>query len=265
VRSSRSDDLGRFRIYNLDPGRYGFLVRGPDSVYYPGVADAKDASIVDIASGVESRLNNIVMPQSKGPPNPSSPRTLDTGITVSGTATIPRVQLLVSSKDVMSGVVLALAIDDNGMFSTRSLPEGVYRVQFVKGTPTGMCVRDVRQSDGRNVLRDGLRVQGPETTFRMTIDTSGSIIRGKAGPGATVALVPDDHADTHLYRTATADQDSAFELRCVEPGNYHLYAWPYLDGAAYRNAEFMKAFNDRGSPVHVEGSVTIAADARVLE
>jgi hypothetical protein len=265
VRSSRSDDLGRFRIYNLDPGKYGFLVRGPDSVYYPGVADAKDAWIIDITSGVESRLINVVVPQGKAPSNPNPPRTLDTGITVSGTASIPQVQLLVSSSDVMSGVVLAIVIDDNGRFSTRSLPEGLYRVQSVKGAPTGMCVRDVRQGDGRNVLRDGLKVQAPETTFRMTIDSSSAIIRGQAGPAATVALVPDDRTDTHRYRTATADQDSAFEIRCVEPGNYHLYAWPYLDGAAYLNAEFMKGFNDRGSPLRVEGAGIIGADARVLD
>ena len=208
---------------------------------------------------------NFVVPESRPPANAALPRVQDTGIRVSGMSSVPGVQLLVASTDVMTNVVLALVIDSNGEFSTRNLPEALYRVQAVKDVPAGMCLRDVSQSDGRNVLRDGLKVQAPQTTFRMTIDTSAASIRGKAAPDAVIALVPDDRSNTHLFRTAAADQDAAFELRCVEPGNYHLYAWSYLDGAAYRNADFMRSFGDRGTSLRVEAEGTLTVDLKVLD
>jgi hypothetical protein len=165
----------------------------------------------------------------------------------------------------MTNVMLALVIDSNGEFSTSNLPAALYRVQAVKDIPAGMCLREVSQSDGRNVLRDGLKVQAPQTTYRMTINSSAAIIRGKSAPGAVIALVPDDRSDTHLFRTARADQDAAFELLCVEPGNYHLYAWSYLDGAGYRNADFMKSYDVRGTLLRVEGAGTMTVDLKVLD
>jgi len=266
ARTTRSDDLGRFRIYNLDPGKYGFYIRAADgtSFYYPGVTNSKDASIIDIASGGEARLS-FVLPETKPVVNVAPPRVQDTGVLVSGTSSVPGVQILVSSTEVMTNVMLALVTDSKGDSSTHNLPEALYRIQAVKDMPAGMCLREVRQNDGRNVLRDGLKVQAPQTTFRITINPSAAIIRGKAGPGAVIALVPDDLSETHLFRTTSADQDAAFELRCVEPGNYHLYAWSFLEGAAYRNVDFMKQYTDRGTSLRVVGEGALTVDLTVLD
>jgi hypothetical protein len=53
-------------------------------------------------------------------------------------------------------------------------------------------------------------------------------------------------------------------MLCVQPGNYRLYAWNYLDGAAYRNAEFMKNYDERGSPLKIERAGIVNADVMVL-
>jgi hypothetical protein len=42
-------------------------------------------------------------------------------------------------------------------------------------------------------------------------------------------------------------------------------AWSYLDGAAYRNADFMKSYDDRGTLLRVEGAGTMTVDLKVLD
>lgn len=67
-------------------------------------------------------------------------------------------------------------------------------------------------------------------------------------PDAVVTIVPDAPFQKAgpLYRSSTSDINGNFELRGISPRNYHLFAWSDLEGAGYRNAEFMKEFEDKG-------------------
>jgi hypothetical protein len=53
-------------------------------------------------------------------------------------------------------------------------------------------------------------------------------------------------------RNRYPDAKRWFELRGIRPGSYHLFAWSVLEGAGYRNAEFMKDFEDRGKPIEIQ-------------
>ena len=44
-----------------------------------------------------------------------------------------------------------------------------------------------------------------------------------------------------------------------------IYAWNELDGAAYRNAEFMKKYDGLGTPVRIEKDGKVAADLNLVE
>jgi hypothetical protein len=70
---------------------------------------------------------------------------------------------------------------------------------------------------------------------------------------AVVVLVPDPPLRSAglRYRTAISDVNGKFELRGIAPGSYHLFAWTELEGAAYRNADFMKDFEGKGVPIKV--------------
>jgi hypothetical protein len=46
------------------------------------------------------------------------------------------------------------------------------------------------------------------------------------------------------------DSNGAFTIQGITPGSYHLFAWPELEGAAYRNAAFMRRYEGKGEPVH---------------
>lgn len=66
-------------------------------------------------------------------------------------------------------------------------------------------------------------------------------------------LVPpeDRRQNPALYKTATSNAQGAFLMNAVPPGQYKLFAWESVPSTAYQNADFMKAFEDRGVTVSV--------------
>ena len=95
-------------------------------------------------------------------------------------------------------------------------------------------------------------------TIYMDVHIPAAITDGLRRHGLDVLTSQDD-------QTTTADDDGRFRLQGVAPGEYRLYAWSTLDGAAYRNAEFMRKYDDRGVRVHVEGSGILTADVAILD
>jgi hypothetical protein len=84
---------------------------------------------------------------------------------------------------------------------------------------------------------------------------------------AVVALVPDAplRGAAPLYRSVIADFRGDFELRGIAPGQYHLFAWSELEGAGYRNPEFLKPFENRGKPIRIETTDQIKTDIRIVD
>jgi hypothetical protein len=129
----------------------------------------------------------------------------------------------------------------------------------LEGLPSDAYVVSVK-SGGRDLLTEGINVTG-DMDLEIVLGQPGAVIAGTirdAGaevlPHATVALVPDvPYRATGLrFRNAVTDPHGKFELHGIAPGSYKLFAWPELEGAAYRNAEFMKSFEDQGMPIKVE-------------
>lgn len=77
-------------------------------------------------------------------------------------------------------------------------------------------------------------------------------------------LVPDSRA-RHLYRTATTGENGAFTIRGVAPGSYQVVAWSNLNGAAYKNSDFMRAYAARGIPLIVERNGRVVVEAQRLD
>ena len=110
-------------------------------------------------------------------------------------------------------------------------------------------------------MKEGVTIAADNTDLVVSLGGSGGQVDGTVaddagtkGAAAVVALVPDDRAAANLFRTTTTDQNGAFALRAVAPGSYRLFAWPEVDGAAYRNAEFLKKYEEQATAVKVERS-----------
>jgi hypothetical protein len=58
-----TNDRGEFRLANVAPGEYLLSISSPASgVLYPGVTEVANAEYVNVASGKESRLKDVVLP-----------------------------------------------------------------------------------------------------------------------------------------------------------------------------------------------------------
>jgi hypothetical protein len=147
-----------------------------------------------------------------------------------------------------------------------ALPHGRYWLEF-HGPPSDTAVL-AATSGGRDILQEGFQLQGDAEVEIVTTPLGGSIrgvVTDQDGTRlseAVVALVPDPplRAAGLLYRASQTGVNGKFTLRGVSPGSYRLFAWSELDGAAYRNAEFMKDFEDRGTPVRIEKSQRLSLD-----
>jgi hypothetical protein len=153
-----------------------------------------------------------------------------------------------------------------GSSATPSTPSDSYWLDLTQ-LPAGTHVREVTIG-GKDVRKGPIRIDG-DTDIDIVFSSSKAVVKGfvrdAAGeklPDAIVALVPDgllrNAAD--LYRNVITDVKGGFEIQGIAPGSYHLFAWPDLPGAAYRNAEFMKKYDDSGIPLTIEKETQITQD-----
>ena len=88
----------------------------------------------------------------------------------------------------------------------------------------------------------------------------------RVAPGAIVVLAPEDRRrrQRQVFGATVADAAGEFEIEHA-PGSYRLYAWSELNGAAYRNAAFMRQYEDRGVPVQIEPGGEVVGQVMVLD
>jgi hypothetical protein len=165
-----------------------------------------------------------------------------------------------------ASVVCRLVGSHNGDCLKSQPWEGSYDLEF-RGLPSDMYVRSAKVDD-RDILAEGLTIRG-DSRVEIVLARSGAITygtvrdsRGDVVPDATVAVVPDPpyrNAEAR-YRSVITDHKGQFEIHGIAPGAYKLFAWGDVEGFAYRNSEFIKAFEDRGKPIEVQKEGRIQID-----
>jgi hypothetical protein len=151
------------------------------------------------------------------------------------------------------------------------LPAGSYFIHF-DDIPEGQYVLSAT-ANGRDVLAEGLRIDA-NTDLEIVFGSDGASLEGvvrdangKACSDVLVAIVPDSpyRAAGALYRSSISDVKGKFSLRGIAPGNYRVFAWSDLPGDAFRNAEFLESYEEKGLPVHIERGSRNTADVKVLD
>ena len=61
----------------------------------------------------------------------------------------------------------------------------------------------------------------------------------------------------------TTDSIGAFVFRDIPPGNYKLFAWESVESGAWQDPDFMRPFESRGIPVHIEEGASVSQNISV--
>jgi hypothetical protein len=150
-------------------------------------------------------------------------------------------------------------IKADGTFVVENVYDGNYRLRIL-GFPVPYYVKSAREG-GSDVLESGLSISRSQPPAHLEIDLSsdGGRVDGTVSKehnpvsGAWVVLVPDPpHRDREeMYGMTTTDASGRFSLLGLSPGDFKLFAWELVQGRNYTDPDFFKAFEDRGTPVHI--------------
>jgi hypothetical protein len=166
--------------------------------------------------------------------------------------------------DEGGGVVLSGfgRVKEDGSFELKDVLPGLYEIEVSSNSKAmaNTLVESV-MAGAKDVGDTGLNVNGGTLAVDVTLslgagEVDGTAVNDKKEPvaNALVVAVPEERfrkRKSH-YQRGTTDQDGRFTLRGLRPGDYTLYAWEALDSDDYLDPEFLKPFENQGTPIKVE-------------
>jgi hypothetical protein len=108
-----------------------------------------------------------------------------------------------------------------------------------------------------DVLNNGLHLAGaPREPLEIALGTRTGVVEGVGPTEGSIVLVPELRSRTDLYRSLAAGPSGGFRFEHVPPGNYKVFVWTDVENGAWFDSEFMKGFENRGTPVQVQEAAT---------
>ena len=77
-------------------------------------------------------------------------------------------------------------------------------------------------------------------------------------------LIPSDRNLHDLYRTAISDANGQFSIRSIVPGDYKLFAWEDIEPFAYTDPDFLRKYEELGTPVWLSESGRLMVEAKLI-
>ena len=160
--------------------------------------------------------------------------------------------------------------DAQGGFVIPGVPHGRHTISVID-LPADIYLVAVK--DGlRNLLGEGLQTDTANLDVTVTLARRAAKIRGVVTgtdgeplPWAKVVVAPENRSENHRFATTTADEYGRFRFDSLAPGDYRMYAWNELEGAAYLNRNFMQRYDALGILLRLEPdteiTVTVSAVA----
>ncbi len=259
--NTMSDDSGRFRFANLQPGKY-YLGAGPytplvitlfdddqvaktgyPGMYYPGVPDLASASPIELSAGQQSEANFAL----------NETPVYSVSGTVGGFAANQGVSLQVLDA---SGVQVPTGVQfnsENGRFDVRALPPGTYVLKAFSSLGPNQTVRaEARLNVASNIYNLHLML-GPVASIPISVRTESTAPAATGalndvrrspqgfmppGPPLAVRLLANQPGVSDSYSTLEGPPgQQQLSLRNVEPGRYSVDLIPqgtwYVQSAEY--------------------------------
>jgi hypothetical protein len=146
-------------------------------------------------------------------------------------------------------------------FTIDNAVEGDYDVRLEALQPD-QYVKSIRFG-GVDVLNGGLHLD-PRAAGRLEVilgvdagGLEGAVVNGNHERVANVrvALVPDvarrERAD--LFKSVSTDDAGQFRIQGIAPGDYTVFGWEDIEDGVWRDPEFIRKFEGRGTLIHVDG------------
>jgi len=164
-------------------------------------------------------------------------------------------------------------VNNDGSFAWMNVPAGNYSVQISESSAMPDWFLKSVTAAGHDATDSGFNVSTGTTTITLVASANGGIAEGIAAnqkdepvADTVVVAVPEARFRSHpdRYRKALTDQSGHFTLRGLPPGDYTLFAWESVDGEAYYNAEFLRAFEGQGKSLHISESQQVTVQLRII-
>jgi hypothetical protein len=123
-----------------------------------------------------------------------------------------------------------------------------------------------------DVLNGFLHLEGkPSVPLEIMIGKNAGAIDGQVVPNPqglaadiSVVLVPDVRRRSELYRSTTTDVSGRFHFDRVPPGDYKIFSWEEVQDGAWYEPEFLRAVENRGTPIRIAEGRTENARVEVI-
>jgi len=254
-----SDPQGLFELRNVAPGAYfiyAFLYEAGRGEFARQPMEVAEGDIDGITLAVSPGVNI------KG-------RLRIEGSLDSRTGSF-QISLSPKNTRLFFGGVPSDNVKSDGSFLLKNLFDDEYEIN-ISGLPANYFVKFARL-DGIDALSTSVTVDTRQTPglLDILVSPNGARIDGVVAkdhqpfPGASVTLVPDPphRGIKRLYQSTGTDQFGHYILQGIPPGDYKLFAWESITPGAYKSADFLLPFENRGESVRIyEGtSISISLD-----
>ena len=165
-----------------------------------------------------------------------------------------------------AGFATLVRVGLDGSFEWKNVPPGNYYVQMAEILGAG--IESTREAgwflkstvaDGRDFTDSSFNISSGTVALDVVASDGGAVIDGivtthKGDPVANAVLVAVPEARlrgrTDRYRRTVSDQRGHFVLRGTPPGDYTLFAWESVEGEAYYDPEFLRAYQAQSTALH---------------
>jgi 5-hydroxyisourate hydrolase-like protein (transthyretin family) len=204
---------------------------------------------------------------------------LSAGVTLSGRITLEGVTQNSNGPDPLGGLTVALRPDVSGMIlasvggqprtgttlNWTNVPPGDYQLTISQGVlqpgQKRLYIKSILlgRTDVTGVIplssATNERLEVVLTTEVGSIEGVASNATGRPAANATIVLVPTNaRRRASLYKSVVTGTNGRFRFQEVPPGDYKVFAWDDVETGAWQNAEFIRQYESKGSPVRIAGT-----------
>lgn len=146
-------------------------------------------------------------------------------------------------------------VQPNGSYVLKSVPPGLWDIGF-EPIPKSGYLKSMMLGD-LDVLRADMSVTAEtKASLEIVVSAGGAQLSGRVKGGTARAVLAAPQGDLasalSFYGLANVDENGAFEMKGMRPGEYRVYAFEDLAYGAWFDPDFLKPYEERGTLIELK-------------